>query len=456
MTATKAGAPTRVLDAPVSLGSMQAAGFGCGAAAMWSGVMKRVLAGLLALAWGPLGLGQTAARPAIVAQCTPTTVSIGGAARKSTNPIASALEQAGPGSTILLEAGAYPGFSIGVGGTSANNARTSGGLPGQPITIEGRGTVWIRSGAGADTILVSQQVKNGHFLFKNLNIEPGYRAAVMFAIGGVHEGFRFWDCDIIGGYDHASRRGKASKWGVWGSQLKDFEFKGTAARAQVRNIRDEHGFYLQNCRGDVTIERVEGLQLGRTFCQVTARSREGPPGTGTVLIRDCEVRDVALAPGDGFKGGFAFTFGGRHGGTIRLERNVCLVGFNKSLKHLTTPGAPYGTGALVMIDGGEAELNAALILEDNEFRFAPDCGDRAVVSIGGCRDVRIFGWNRFEAGAYGVALDLDPLENETSGPLISKPNVSVHLARETLIKGAVRLQGKPASEGDLARLALGG
>ncbi|MBI4880552.1 MAG: hypothetical protein HY812_12975 [Planctomycetes bacterium] len=412
------------------------------------------VAAALLFAAGQAAFGQNAVKPAIVVQCTPTTVAIGGMARKVANPIASALEQAGPGSTIFLEAGAYPGFSIGVAGASASNARTSGGRPGQPITIEGRGTVWIRSGGGADTILVYQQVKNGHFLFKNLNIEPGYRAAVMFAIGGVHEGFRFWDCNIIGGYDHISRRGKASKWGVWGSQLKDFEFKGTAARAQVRNIRDEHGFYLQNCRGDVTIERVEGLQLGRTFCQITARSREGPAGTGTVLIRDCEVRDVALAAGDAYKGGFAFTFGGRHTGTIRLERNVCLAGFNKTLTHLTTKGVPYGTGALVMIDGGEAELNGALILEDNEFRFAPGCGDRAVVSIGGCRDLRVIGRNTFEAGAYGVALDLDPLENEDSGQRKSKPNVSVHLAAGTAIKGAVRIAGKPATEADLARLGL--
>jgi len=410
----------------------------------------------LAICWVLLGslaaARQDLPRSANFFQLTPDSVSGGTSSQRVGNPIAYALERAGPGSVLQLSPGAYPPFSIGLRSKSAGNARASG-QPGRPITIEGQGGVVITSGqGGADTILIAQQVPTAHIVFRNLTIQTGYRAGVMFARGGVHVGFRFHDCNIEGGFNHLSGRGRKSKWGIWGSQLQDFEFKGVFQPAVVRNIRDEHGFYLQNSQGDITIENVRGEFLGRTFCQFTSRSSEGSVGVGTITIKNCKVRDIGLAPGDAHKGGAAFTFGGGHNGTIRIEKCEYLCGFDRNLKRLTNKGSPYGTGALVMITHG-AGPTRRLILKDNRFQFNKDSGDRPVVSIGGCRDLQILGGNRFVAGAYEVALELDPVQE--NGSLRSPANGKVQIAMAAEITGRVEVRGKPATEAELARLRGG-
>ena len=43
---------------------------------------------------------------------------------------------------------------------------------------------------------------------------------------GVHRGYAFEDCHIIGGYDHVERRGAPSKWGIYAHSLADFRFEG--------------------------------------------------------------------------------------------------------------------------------------------------------------------------------------------------------------------------------------
>lgn len=357
--------------------------------------------------------------PPIVATCTPRTVQVGFEPAKTVrNPIAHALGMAGPGSVIRLGSGVYPGFSIGQASSSDSNARTAGGLPGRPVIVEGVGAVRIRAD-GSDAILVAQQVRNGHFLFRNLTLQPGWRSAVLFARGGVHEGFEFQDVDILGGFDHATGQGRGAKWGVHGQGLKDFAFRGVTREARVVNLRDEHAFYLQNLQGDVTIERVVGANLGRTFVQITARSNEGSPGIGTVTIRDCKVRDCGLAPGDGYKGGSAFTFSGRHRGVIVVERCSYRAGTNPALLHRHAAGEPYGTGALVATAGGEAEPLRRLVLRDNDFVFASRCGDRPVVQLEAATEVELAGRNRFFAGHYGVALRIgrgESLDLSAPGP----------------------------------------
>ncbi len=365
-----------------------------------------LLAALLAAPIGPIAA--QAPRPPVVVQCTPTSISGSFGVVRTGNPIVAALRRAGPGSVIRLAPGAYPSFSIGVNGDAPYVARASG-APGRPIRIVGAGDVRIRGGPKTqDTILIAQQSRTEHVHFSGLTIEPGWRAAVMFARGGVHTGFHFTDCRIVGGYDHVERRGRPSKWGVWGSQLRDFVFEGVRARAEVKFLRDEHAFYLQNLRGDVRIENVLCVGVGRTFCQITARASEGPPGIGRVTLRDCLVLDPGLAPGDGHKGGSAITLGGRHTGTMLVERCTVRVGFNARLRKLTRPGVPYGTGALVAVDGRETVPNGTLVVRDCRFEFADGCGDRPVVSVGGVREFRLEGTNRLVAGGEQPALALDP------------------------------------------------
>lgn len=423
-----------------------------------------LFAALLSLSWGAVMPAESVApraernqeRPAAkvpLVRCTPDSVSVGqGNPRPSRNPIAEALQMCAPGGLIELFPGDYPAFSLGFSKASHWNAATSGGTRSSPILVRGIGEVRIVPGSGGDTISINQQMRCGFVTFEGLTIQCGYRAAVMFykvAEPALHEGFRFIDCNIEGDWNHIAASGNNSKWGVWGQRLKDFEFKGVRRRAVVRNIRHEHAFYLQNSCGDITIENVDASRLGRTFVQFTARPGDGPVGTGTILVKNCTVEDACISRGDDFKGGSAFTLAGRHLGTTIFEGNRYRAGFSSGIQTLTRDGVPYGTGAVVSWDG-RGERNGTLILKDNVFEFAPGCGDRAVVSLGGCREVQIVGKNRFISGGKTPALDLDP--PPTSG-IATNPNLAIRVAETTEYQGSVRIAGETASKKQLAELA---
>ncbi|MCC6408795.1 MAG: hypothetical protein IT453_16655 [Planctomycetes bacterium] len=376
--------------------------------------------------------------------CYPDRVVFDGVGEVATqNPLATALGRAGPGTRILVQSGDYPAFAIGYGKPSPWNAQTGGGNANSPVLIEGQGEVWIRAGKASDTIGISQAVPNGWFTFKNLKIACGYRAGIFFnADGGksTHAGFRFWDCDVIGGWDHLTQTGQKSKWGVWGSGIAAFEFRGATRRALVQDVRWEHGFYLQNLKGDVLIENVDATRLGRTFCQITARSKEGPAGVGTVTIRNCKIADVGISSGDNYKGGSALTFAGRHRGDIVVEKNVFRAGFAPALRALTREGSPYGTSALVAWDRGAGEANGLLLLRDNDFEMAQGCGDRPLVSLGGCREIRMEGKNRFVSGGQQPALAIDPLDDD--GNLANTLVGSLAVSNETVVRGRVMRRGE--------------
>ncbi len=374
---------------------------------------------------------------AIFARCTPTTLQIGGGGVQNTRQsIAAALSKAGPGSVIELAPGVYEAFSIGFNKPSAWNVRASGGLPSQPVIVRGNGNVTIAAGKASDTIAISQAIRCGHFTFEGLTIEAGYRAGVMFYKCGPdqqHDGFRFIDCKILGGYNHLQAQGRPSKWGVWGHNLKDFEFRGSRAPAVVRDIRSEHAFYLQNSRGDITIENVHAHRLGRTFAQFTARENDGAPGTGTIRVERCHIEDACIAAGDNYKGGSAITLAGRHVGTVIFKNNVVRAGFARELWRLTRPPAPYGSGAFVAWDAG-GQRSGTLVLEGNTFEFAKGCGDRPLVQIAGCRDVRLVGRNRFISGGP-IALLLDGEGNN--------PVLKFSAAASTVIEGGdIRIGAK--------------
>lgn len=372
---------------------------------------------------------------------------------KVRNPIAEALSKAQPGTIILLDPGDYPPFTIGFQSHSPANTTTSGGQPGNPIVIEGKGPGVRILGSEGDTIAIDQRLPNGWITFRNLTIVPGKRAGVMFyqrKDGKLHQGYSFEDCHILGAFDPATGKGKRSKWGVWGQMLADFRFVGVTAPARVENISEEHAFYLQNVQGSITIENVHARDLGRTFCQFTARVGDGPIGVGDVTVRDCVVEDACIAQADGFKGGAAFTICGRMQGTFLFEHNVYKAGFRPERLPFTLPGQPYGTGAFTAWEESRAGPTATLVLRDNDFAFAPGCGDRAVVSIGGCTRVVIAGQNRFVSGGAQPALALDPTNR--LGQPSSTPNGSVFLAPATKIEGELRVLNQPATPEQLARL----
>jgi hypothetical protein len=413
-------------------------------------VLTLVLIGLVA----PSGERGAPSPPAI--RLTPTTLVIAGqkgAPAPVKNPIAEALTQAEPGTTIWLEPGDYPPFTIGFQSRSPANAVTSGGLPGSPVVVQGTAPGVRILGNEGDTIAVDQRVPNGWITFRNLTIVPGRRSGVIFyqrRDGRLHQGYVFEDCHVLGAYDPETGQGKRTKWGVWGQRLADFRFAGVEAPARIENISEEHAFYLQNVQGPITIENVHARDLGRTFCQFTARAGEGEPSTGDVVVRDCQVEDACIARGDGFKGGAAFTLCGRMEGTFLFERNVYKAGFRVERLGFTAAGQPYGTGAFTAWEEGKAGPTSTLILRDNDFSFAKGCGDRPVVSIGGCTRVLIVGENRFASGGAQPALSLDPVDSR--GSPVSTNNGSVYLAPASRIEGALLLRGQPPSAEELARL----
>lgn len=415
--------------------------------------LHAAVAGWLLLA-GPAAPAPSA--PALI-RCTPTSYTLaGGAPQASAHPIVAALVRAKPGTRIRLDPGVYAPFTIGLESQAPSNARAAGGAPGRPVVIDGGGQARIRAAADGDTIGIDQRVPNGHITFRGLDIETGTRAGILFYRqqgDRVHEGYTFEDCNLLGGWDHVTQRGRRSKWGLWAHSLKDFRFAGTRVPARVQGVRSEHGFYIQNPRGNVTIENVRGELLGRTFCQFTARANEGPPGQGTILVRRCDVRDVGLSRDDGFKGGAAFTVAGRLRGRIVFEANRYRAGFDPFVRTLTTPTRPYGTGAFVAWDKGAGAPNATLVLQDNDFRFAAGCGDRPVVSIGGCERVELIGANHFESGGTFDALALDPIDAQ--GRAVNSANGAVLLAPTTTLGGALTVGGAVANEATRARLRSG-
>lgn len=414
---------------------------------------------LLALSGGAAPAPRVPALALAAIRCTPTTLVLeyqGGqkaAPARVKNPIAEALAKAQPGLPVYLEPGDYPPFTIGFQSSSPANSTTHGGQPGLPIVVEGTGPGVRILGSEGDTIAIDQRVDNGWITFKNLTIVPGRRAGVMFyqrKDGKLHQGYSFEDCHILGAYDPATGQGKRTKWGVWGQSLADFRFAGVSAPARIENISEEHAFYLQNVRGPITIENVAARDIGRTFCQFTARVGDGAPGRGDVIVRDCVVEDACIAQADGFKGGSAFTICGRMEGAFVFERNAYRAGFRPERTGFTMPGQPYGTGAFAAWEEGKAGQTGTLVLRDNDFAFAPGCGDRPVVSIGGCTKVLIVGANRFASGGAEAALVLDPLDGQ--GKPVSTPNGSVYLAPATKLEGDLMLRGKEPSAEQLARL----
>lgn len=392
--------------------------------------------------------GAAAPEPAWIV-CTPTALYLQGQpARPGRHPIAAALEEARPGAVVYVEPGDYPPLRIGFDNHAPDNARTTGGRPGAPIVVQGRGRVRILG--VTDAISIHQDPGVGWITFRDLEIRPGTRSGVHFfrpSAGREHRGFRFEDCDVIADFDHASGQGASSKWGIWANGLADFAFVGVRRPARVENVRHEHGFYLQNPQGPILIENVHARALGRTFVQLTSRPGDGPPGTGDVTVRGCEVEDVGLSAWDGYKGGSAFTVAGGLRGRVLLERNRYRAGFDRSLARLTKDGAPYGTGAFVAWREGSAEPNALVVLRDNTFEFAPSCGDRPVVSIAGCERVEIVGRNELVSGGTQPALRIE----RGPGAGTRSRGGDLRVDRRTVLEGALVVDGEPRELADLAR-----
>lgn len=380
----------------------------------------------------------------------------GGRRIESNNILARALEWAGPGARILVGAGDYPALGIGYDSPRAWNSKAHGGTIEAPVLVSARGRVRIVAGTQDDALSVHQQLPSAYIEFERITFVAGTRAGIVLSdLDGdkEHRGFRFYDCTIDGGFDHRSGLGTRSKWGVLAHDMADFVFAGRDGRAVVKNTCREHAFYLQNPRGDVSIERVDASELGRTFVQIAGRERTGEPGRGLVRLVDNDVRDIGIAEGDGYKGGSAFTFMGRlEGCTILVEGNRYRAGFVADLLRLRPKEGSYGTSALAAWDESQGHYNGTLVLRANDFETAPGCGDRPLVAIHATRRVIITADNRFVSGSKWPALHLDPLDR--AGKPTPTPNGAVQVERGVAFGGGFLVAGALPSEAQLAALAV--
>lgn len=382
------------------------------------------------------------AKPKRFVVLTPRSIQLdGGAVQPAENPIVRALEACGPGSTIVLDAGDYRPFSIGFATADDNNARTRGGAPGQPVVVAARGVVRIHGGTLGHCIRVAQQIQNGHFTFRGIALHGATQSAIQLSRGGTHVGFRFEDCPIDGGYDHAAQKGLASANGIDAHGVIDFAYVGTTQPVTIKHLRSGDGIRLVHTQGDVVLERVVGERLGGALVRVTSPSADGPPGLGLVFLRQCVAHDVGLSPDAGHKSAYAFTFTGRHFGTIALDRCEYRSGFEPALLGLTQPGVAYGLGAVQVTDGVDHARTETFVLHACDFRAAPDTGAGALVSIGGCHMLRIEGKSVFVAGKSGLAVDLDPRGEAVAGGLRSLANGLTRVAPDTDVTGVLRVRG---------------
>ena len=189
-----------------------------------------------------------------------------------------------------------------------------------------------------------------------------------------HQGFRdfeFINCSIAGGWNAESWvEEPKNKWGVLNYEM------GQSARGvpgwiwkggEIWGIWDEHGNYFHNTIGDVLIEDLKIKWCGRTAFQFANRIEEGPAGVGDWTFRDVDVEDVCLQDGGG---GSAFSFNGRHEGTIFLERVKVYLGANPNL---AAPRNKNITGALVVHAGEDTNdlPNGHVIVSDCDFQVGP-------------------------------------------------------------------------------------
>jgi len=161
-----------------------------------------------------------------------------------------------------------------------------------------------------------------------------------------------------------------SKWGVLNYQMGRSALDRPGyiwSGGEISGIWDEHAQYFHNIQGDILIENLESFWCGRTFFQMANRTGEGPAGVGDLTFRNINVQDVCLQDGGG---GSAFSFNGRHTGTILLDSVSVYLGANPNLHSNRSKNI---TGALVIHAGSETNglPNGDVIVQDCDFQVGP-------------------------------------------------------------------------------------
>lgn len=240
-----------------------------------------------------------------VVRITPTSVD----GVPAEDPLYEAIENGEAGSTVEMEDGAYkaPHYFT---QTNASLVRAIGD------------NVRIEAGAGA-TLFFTQPWSCRDITFDGITIEAGLAAVLTDGKTAeeetdpnhrYYERVNFLNCDIDGGFNHATKTGRGSKWGMrlhqWtGSVIQNCHF---------HNIKWEHGlYYTQGGVLDTLIDQCTFDECGRAGIQEANRHEEndGLQAEGELRVRNCSFRRLGLMDGAG-----AITISGRRG-LIWLEKN---------------------------------------------------------------------------------------------------------------------------------------
>ncbi len=188
-----------------------------------------------------------------------------------------------------------------------------------------------------------------------------------------HQGFRdfwFYDCNLEGGFNFETNTGPDCKWGVLTYEMGRSAYDKPGwiwSGGSITGIREEHANYFHNVLGDILVENMTMKWCGRTAFQMANRIGEGPAGVGDLTFRNVYVEDVCLQDGGG---GSAFSFNGRHTGTILMDNVTVRLGANPNLHERWNQNI---TGALVIHAGEDTDdlPNGHVIVKDCDFQVGP-------------------------------------------------------------------------------------
>jgi len=221
-----------------------------------------------------------------------------------------------------------------------------------------------------------------------------------------YTGWRFYDCEIDGLFDHKTELSSdpnlgGTKWGLCSWGLADFQWIG----GSVHDIENEHAFYIRSSQGDVTISGVDIWEVGRKGIKVVARATESDPtcvGTlpenpGNITLTDNTITDIGLKPGDYHAGTSITVTGGQRGITtvtgnhIEFGLDTKTPGLKAAILAKANDGKPFGSGSIVFwttLDKdadppGSMNLRtcADVRVSNNTVLYGSNSGDRVAVQL---------------------------------------------------------------------------
>lgn len=303
----------------------------------------------------------------------------------NSKPIDKVYTLATSGDTILVEDGSYSSVTLKRPGCHS--------LTGPMIWLMARninGPLIQKNPVGGSNSIVFQSQACWTTMV-GFNVEGDDTAAIHFFTSGnePYRNIQFLETSIDGGYDWYASAGFDSKWGLQSYLLTGFLWRG----GSIKNIHQEHAFYVHNAQSDPSIAGEEGFYLedliikrvGRTALQMTARDHDCdqyqnpcPSGSGNVQVRHVSVYDAGL--GDFCQGGASLTFAGRNSFNIVIEDTYVESGLDPALVAAT---GCTGTEELVTwAGGGSLGLNnGPITVRRSKFLVAANQGNKNLSEI---------------------------------------------------------------------------